>query len=170
MSRVNSCCPSADCTAPLLVPVPKASLVASTFERPSTTVSAAVRFAAASGRIPVVAMAPAARPVLRKLRRVIEVTLTSVWLKPVGRAGSVNVSTHAGEIGQHILLCHGPNVYRPPGMGGPDRRPTGVRARDLCGSLCVLRANFCSRQHVQADRSTGSIDKLVADQRGRGTR
>jgi hypothetical protein len=32
----------------------------------------------------VVAMAPAARPVLRKLRRVIELTLTSVWLKRVG--------------------------------------------------------------------------------------
>jgi len=29
-------------------------------------------------------MAPAARPVLRKLRRVIELTLTSVWLKRVG--------------------------------------------------------------------------------------
>jgi hypothetical protein len=32
----------------------------------------------------VVAMAPAARPVLRKPRRVIELTLTSVWLKRVG--------------------------------------------------------------------------------------
>jgi len=31
-------------------------------------------------------MAPAARPVLRKLRRVIELTLTSVWLKRVGEA------------------------------------------------------------------------------------
>jgi hypothetical protein len=29
-------------------------------------------------------MAPAARPVLRKPRRVIELTLTSVWLKRVG--------------------------------------------------------------------------------------
>jgi hypothetical protein len=61
-----------------------------------------VRLAAASGRIPVVAMAPAARPVLRKPRRVIELTLTSVWLKRVGRAGSVNVSTPAAAIGPHI--------------------------------------------------------------------
>jgi hypothetical protein len=29
----------------------------------------------------------------------------------------VNVSTHAAAIGPHRLLCHGPNVYRPPGIG-----------------------------------------------------
>src|SRR5579862_5369958 len=82
MSRVNSCWPSAACTAPLLVPVPKASRVACTFERPSTTVSVAVRLAADSGRIPVVAMAPAARPVLRKLRRVIELIVENLLIQP----------------------------------------------------------------------------------------
>src|SRR4029077_757504 len=71
------------CTAPPFVPVPKASRVTSTFERPSTTGSIAVRLAATSGSIPAVAMAPAARPVLRKLRRVIALILTSA-LKPVG--------------------------------------------------------------------------------------
>jgi len=56
--------------------------------------------------------------------------------------------------------------------GGRYRPPTRVRARDLCCSLCVLSSNFGSRQHVYvyAHRSTGSIARLVAHQRGRHTR
>src|SRR2546427_11616540 len=94
MSRVNSCWPSAACTAPLFVPVPKASRVTSTLDRPSTPVSLAVRLAADRGRIPVVAIAPAARPVLRKLRRVVELILASA-AQAGGRAGLVDVSMHA---------------------------------------------------------------------------
>jgi hypothetical protein len=43
-----------------------------------------VRLVADSGRIPAVAMAPAAKPVLRKVRRVVGLILTSPQLKPVG--------------------------------------------------------------------------------------
>ena len=60
------------------MPVPKASRVTLIFERPSNTVSVAVRFVAESGRIPAVAMAPAAKPVLRKVRRVVGFILTSM--------------------------------------------------------------------------------------------
>src|SRR5690348_987603 len=66
-------------------------------ERPRTTVSVAVRLAADSGRIPAVAMAPAARPVLRKVRRVVGFILTS-RAQASGRAGSVDVSTHAAQM------------------------------------------------------------------------
>jgi hypothetical protein len=51
-----------------MLPVPKASRVTLTPESPSTTQSVAVFFSAWSGRLPVVAIAPAASEVARNLR------------------------------------------------------------------------------------------------------
>src|SRR5579863_6396023 len=69
------------CTWPLMVPVPSARRVTLTPDFPSVTQSVADPRAARTGKAPVPARTPAARPVFKKLRR--EQAIVYLLMSPI---------------------------------------------------------------------------------------
>ena len=52
----------------------------------------------------------------------------------------MDLSTHAAAIGPHMLLCHGPNVYRSPGIGVRPSEAKEIAQAALDGRTTVFEA------------------------------
>jgi hypothetical protein len=85
-------------------------------------------------------MAPAARPVLRKPRRVIELTLTSVWLKRVGEPDQWMLARTPPQSGSQYFFAMDGTFTDGLASESDHRRAKVIAQAALDGQTTVLEA------------------------------